>query len=146
MHNLAWKLAAVASGSSSPALLDSYDAERRPVAWRRHQQIFARPDYAKEAQGWAEDEPIIDDDAMEFGQIYRSTAIIGAGPELPAAKRPDEWRGQPGTRAPHFPIGEGSAPRSFLDLLQRGWLLVATDPTWRTIAREAAAIARQAVV
>lgn len=30
-HNLAWKLAAVASGAS-PALLDSYEAERRPVA------------------------------------------------------------------------------------------------------------------
>jgi 2-polyprenyl-6-methoxyphenol hydroxylase-like FAD-dependent oxidoreductase len=30
-HNLGWKLAAVAKGGS-PALLDSYDAERRPVA------------------------------------------------------------------------------------------------------------------
>jgi 2-polyprenyl-6-methoxyphenol hydroxylase-like FAD-dependent oxidoreductase len=30
-HNLAWKLAAVTLGAS-PALLDSYEAERRPVA------------------------------------------------------------------------------------------------------------------
>ena len=30
-HNLGWKLAAVANGAS-PALLDSYEAERRPVA------------------------------------------------------------------------------------------------------------------
>jgi 2-polyprenyl-6-methoxyphenol hydroxylase-like FAD-dependent oxidoreductase len=32
-HNLGWKLAAVAKGAS-PALLDSYEAERRPVAAR----------------------------------------------------------------------------------------------------------------
>ena len=31
-HNLGWKLAAVATGDASPALLDSYEAERRPVA------------------------------------------------------------------------------------------------------------------
>ncbi len=31
-HNLAWKLAAVVGGRSDSALLDSYDAERRPVA------------------------------------------------------------------------------------------------------------------
>jgi 2-polyprenyl-6-methoxyphenol hydroxylase-like FAD-dependent oxidoreductase len=32
--NLAWKLAHVCRGESGPALLDSYDAERRPVALR----------------------------------------------------------------------------------------------------------------
>ncbi len=31
VHNLAWKLAAVLHGWASPALLDSYEAERRPV-------------------------------------------------------------------------------------------------------------------
>ena len=31
-HNLAWKLALVAEGLAKPALLDSYDAERRPMA------------------------------------------------------------------------------------------------------------------
>ncbi|MCX5515929.1 monooxygenase [Kaistia algarum] len=31
-YNLAWKLALVVKGSASPALLDSYEAERRPVA------------------------------------------------------------------------------------------------------------------
>lgn len=32
VHNLAWKLAAVEKGWASPALLDTYEAERRPVA------------------------------------------------------------------------------------------------------------------
>ncbi|MGZ5376914.1 MAG: FAD-dependent monooxygenase [Mycobacterium sp.] len=30
-HNLAWKLALAVSGRAAPDLLDSYDAERRPV-------------------------------------------------------------------------------------------------------------------
>ncbi|MFF3175865.1 FAD-dependent monooxygenase [Streptomyces sp. NPDC057900] len=33
-HNLAWKLALVLGGQAGPALLDSYEAERRPVAER----------------------------------------------------------------------------------------------------------------
>lgn len=33
-HNLTWKLAAVLRGAAGPALLDSYEAERRPVAER----------------------------------------------------------------------------------------------------------------
>jgi 2-polyprenyl-6-methoxyphenol hydroxylase-like FAD-dependent oxidoreductase len=33
-YNLAWKLALVISGRAEPALLDSYEAERRPVAQR----------------------------------------------------------------------------------------------------------------
>jgi 2,4-dichlorophenol 6-monooxygenase len=33
-HNLAWKLAAVLNGQASESLLDSYEAERRPVAAR----------------------------------------------------------------------------------------------------------------
>lgn len=44
-HNLSWKLASVLNGQSSPALLDTYDAERRPVALLRHDQIFARSDF-----------------------------------------------------------------------------------------------------
>src|SRR5207253_6731668 len=32
VHNLAWKLAAVLQGWAGPELLDSYDAERLPIA------------------------------------------------------------------------------------------------------------------
>jgi len=138
-HNLAWKLAAVLSGNALPALLDSYDAERRPVAWRRHQQLFARPDYQHEAKGRVVIEPIIDDDAMEFGQLYRSNAVLGAGEELPPALRPDQWRGQPGTRAPHFWVLRDGHRISTLDLFQNGWVLLAQDAVWAEAAQRAAA-------
>lgn len=128
--NLAWKLAAVISGVSSPRLLESYDAERRPIAWLRHDQIFARPDYARWATPQERSVAIIEDVAMELGQLYRSNAVIGAGDELPPALRPDQWAGQPGTRAPHLWLPREGAPLSTLDLLQRDWVLVTEDTRW----------------
>jgi hypothetical protein len=132
--NLAWKLAAVVSGVSTPELLDTYDAERRPIAWLRHSQIFARPDYA----GWATDDEkkvaIIEDDAMELGQLYRSKAVLGAGDELPPALRPEQWAGQPGTRAHHLWVSTGKEQLSTLDLLQRDWVLVTEDERWLNAA------------
>ena len=47
-------VAAVLAGVSSPALLQTYDSERRAIAWLRHDQTFARPDYRREAAGFAE--------------------------------------------------------------------------------------------
>ena len=120
-HNLAWKLAAVLDGESAPSLLATYDAERRPVAQLRHDQIFLR------TNGNATEAETIDDAAMEYGHLYRSSAVLGAGADLPLARRPDEWLGQPGTRAPHVWL----APQvSTLDLFQRGWVLLTDDPAW----------------
>jgi hypothetical protein len=129
-HNLAWKLAAVLKGASSPKLLDTYDAERNPVAWTRLEQTFARPDYARFTREF-ENVAILDDVAMEFGQLYRSEGIIGAGPELPAAARPDEWAGQPGTRAPHVWL---SKEKSSLDIVNE-WVLIAGDAKWVEAAK-----------
>ncbi|KAI1329517.1 2,4-dichlorophenol 6-monooxygenase [Xylariaceae sp. FL0255] len=136
-HNIAWKLAAVLSGASSPSLLETYDAERRPVAVVRHDQIFARDDYKAyaggsdwEKKGTGVGAKIIDDVAMELGQIYRSSAIDGADLEsLPDAKSPAEWAGQPGTRAPHVALtrGEQGETISSLDLFGEGWVVLSKD-------------------
>jgi putative polyketide hydroxylase len=138
VHNLAWKLSAVLAGVSTPKLLETYDAERRPVAWGRLEQTFVRPDYAKHAAGVADRVTILDEAAMEFGQLYRSTAIVGAGAELPAAASPAEWVGQPGTRAPHLWVAKGGERVSTLDLFERGWVLLATDERWSAAAGQAA--------
>lgn len=128
--NLAWKLASVLSGSSTPQLLDTYDSERRPIAWLRHDQIFARPDYAAVATDDEKKVAIIEDDAMELGQLYRSTAVLGAGVELPPAMRPEQWAGQPGTRAPHLWVWKSGTRLSTLDLLQRDWVLLSENERW----------------
>ncbi|MGB8406489.1 MAG: FAD-dependent oxidoreductase [Mycobacterium sp.] len=137
VHNLAWKIAAVLSGQSAPELLDTYDTERRPVAWARHQQIFARPDYQADAGGRVVIDPIVDDVAMELGQIYRSAAIMGAPADLPDALRPDQWAGQPGTRAPHLWLRQGQQRISSLDLLQRKWVLLTESDAWTDAVAEA---------
>ena len=136
-HNLAWKLSAVLSGESTPRLLDTYSAERQPVAWLRHQQTFARPDYASYASEEQKKLPVIEDAAMEFGQLYRSAAVLGAGEELPEALRPDQWKGQPGTRAPHLWITRGGTRQSTLDLFGQGWVLLSGDDRWGLAAARA---------
>lgn len=132
--NLAWKLERVLAGTSTPALLATYDAERRPIGWLRHQQTFSRPDYAS----WTGDrfipEPLFDNDAMEFGQLVRSSAVISATDELPAAASPAQWAGQPGTRAPHVAIERRGQAMSTLDLFGRGYVMLTADPAWRSVA------------
>jgi putative polyketide hydroxylase len=137
VHNLAWKLESVISGKSNAKLLETYSAERQPIGWLRHQQTFARPDYAANSQGIAQGEPIFDDAAMELGQLHRSAAVIGAGADLPPAKKPDEWKGQPGTRAPHLWVERDGERISTLDLFQRGWVLLGADGVWREAVAQA---------
>ncbi|KAI8628403.1 2,4-dichlorophenol 6-monooxygenase [Xylariaceae sp. FL1651] len=140
VHNLAWKLAAVLSRTSKPSLLETYDAERRPVALVRHDQIFARDDYKAFAEGsdWAKNSgpvAVIGDVAMELGQLYRSTAVLGSEDgDLPDARTPAQWAGQPGTRAPHVPLkrpGDDSGI-STLDLFGQGWVVLSEDSKWRS--------------
>jgi putative polyketide hydroxylase len=139
-HNLAWKLASVLAGTSRPQLLDTYDAERRPIAWLRHGQIFARPDYARFASPADKEVPIIEDEAMELGQLYRSEAVIGTRQDLPPALRPELWAGQPGTRAPHLWVGAAGRRVSTLDLVQPDWVLLTQDQRWHTAAVRATEI------
>nr|WP_187364413.1 FAD-dependent monooxygenase [Massilia genomosp. 1] len=133
--NLAWKLSRVVQRRSSPLLLDTYDAECRPIAWLRHQQTLARPDYAQWAKGTLEHEALFGNEAMELGQLQRSAAILGAGPALPAAAHPDQWAGQPGTRMPHVWIEAGGRTLSTLDLATDGFVLLAQDRSWIDAAR-----------
>jgi 2-polyprenyl-6-methoxyphenol hydroxylase-like FAD-dependent oxidoreductase len=137
--NLAWKLAAVLSGQSKVSLLDSYEEERRPVAWMRFQQIFARADYGRHADDTLRATPLLDEIAIEFGELYRSRIIEGASPDLPLARRPDEWQGQPGTRAPHRVVTRDGQFLSTLELYGEGWVLVSSSKRWC----EAAAAMRQ---
>ncbi|XXX69060.1 FAD-dependent oxidoreductase [Sorangium sp. So ce128] len=92
-HNLGWKLAAVAKGAS-PALLDSYEAERRPIAAgvlalsnSRLQQALERKDIAirRDASTTQLDihyrgSPLARDDRDE-------TALLRAGDRAPDATK-----------------------------------------------------------
>jgi hypothetical protein len=98
---------------------------------------IVRTDYKADAAVPAASATIIDDDAMEFGQLYRSSVVIGAGDELPPALRPEQWAGQPGTRAPHLWVARDGERLSTLDLFGQRWVLLADDEQWRPAVAQA---------
>ncbi|WP_433254649.1 FAD-dependent monooxygenase [Streptosporangium sp. CA-135522] len=82
-HNLAWKLAAVLRHGASPTLLDSYDAERRPVAARTVEQVVLRSRDRSRMTRAAEQggeqgggRTIRPDAELMFAHRYRSSAVV----------------------------------------------------------------------
>jgi 2-polyprenyl-6-methoxyphenol hydroxylase-like FAD-dependent oxidoreductase len=122
-HNLAWKLAAVVHGEAGPALLDTYDAERRPIGELIVRQAYTR--YASRVvpeRGSDNVDPFVPDIQLEIGTVMRSAAVLGDdGDDGVLHMDPGETRGRPGTRAPHVMLGDG---RSTLDLFGDGFVLV----------------------
>jgi putative polyketide hydroxylase len=135
-HNLAWKIASVVHGHARPALLDSYDAERRPVGAATVEQAVLR---SKDRPRMAQEAPpppnpaIVPDTTVWFGGRYTSAAVVvdgGPATDSPGADSPAgvwvaEPAGLPGTRAPHVPLELDGGPLSTLDLFGRTFVLLA---------------------
>jgi putative polyketide hydroxylase len=116
-HNLAWKLAYVHTGQAGPALLDTYETERKPVAEMTTDQAMNR------WQTWVNHNPmpIVDERTVVFGPQYDSTAINNPNPPRPLRLDLD---GTPGTRVPHAWLADG---RSTLDLVGTDFVLLYDD-------------------
>jgi putative polyketide hydroxylase len=127
-YNLAWKLDVVINGTAGPELLETYDAERRPIADRTVAQSLAR------LQAWFRDpsrtlpppEPIRDDNAVIFGYRYPAGAFVddGRNDTDDLFEDPRNPSGRPGSRAPHLVVRHGGAPVSTIDLFADRWVLV----------------------
>jgi 2-polyprenyl-6-methoxyphenol hydroxylase-like FAD-dependent oxidoreductase len=127
-HNLAWKLAFVLKRGADVALLDSYDAERRHAAERTLAQALAR------LASWFKDpanrlppvEPIVDDFAVIFGQLYPQGAVVSEGNigdnEFEDPRQPS---GRPGSRAPHFVLNANGRGVAVHDLFDKKCVLLA---------------------
>jgi hypothetical protein len=125
--NLAWKLAAVLSGTAGSELLATYDAERRPVGEFTAEQAYTRwvvrlaPELGKEGLA-----PFVPDAPIELGYRYRSDAIVGEeGDDGALYENPHEPSGSPGTRVPHLTLERKGSPLSTLDLANPGFALLA---------------------
>ncbi|MFI6394964.1 FAD-dependent monooxygenase [Nonomuraea sp. NPDC050540] len=119
-HNLAWKLAAVLNGSAAPALLDSYEPERRPIA-----QTLAELTELRQARrsGHNPEHDEIDDLHWALGQRYTSPAVLGARYDAVFGDVLD-LRGQPGTRAPHLWLERDGERIAVHDLFAHSFVLL----------------------
>ena len=142
--NLGWKLSAVLRGQAAPRLLESYDAERRPLAVRNtsYAKGFAdslgiEPPREIEDEGAAGElarreagEYLARHGAAEFnipgitfgGRYDRSPAIVADG-SIPPPDRPNVYvpTACPGGRPPHVWLGDG---RSLFDAFGFEWTLL----------------------
>ncbi|MEJ2379480.1 MAG: FAD-dependent monooxygenase, partial [Pseudolabrys sp.] len=161
--DLGWKLAAVLQGWGGARLIESYDAERRPVGTRnvqmatsfyQHNEAFAQwspqleeDSAAGERARHAFGEALVSKIGSEFrtlglqiGYAYENSPICVDDGSAPPPHDPATYvpNARPGARAPHVWIGDGV---STLDLFGRGFVLMrfAGAPAADAIAQAAAA-------
>jgi 2-polyprenyl-6-methoxyphenol hydroxylase-like FAD-dependent oxidoreductase len=156
-HNIAWKLALVLGGRAPATLLDTYEAERRPVAqsntdWSVRNfldggtavgpgnimatmQIEAggpevpavRAQLQRDIDG---ERDHFDALGQDLGFVYETGALVPDGTDLPAvADRAAEYvpNARPGSRAPHCWLHRGDERISVLDLFGHGFALLVPE-------------------
>jgi len=133
-HNLAWKLALVINGVADAALLETYNAERLPVARLVVEQAVGEleaptPDTpggrpAGDAAPNNEDDVLMDQLKVILGYRYASQAVIVSDDDLPSSNGLD-LTGRPGTRAPHIWLEHQGRRISTLDLFGSRFVLLA---------------------
>jgi 2-polyprenyl-6-methoxyphenol hydroxylase-like FAD-dependent oxidoreductase len=136
-HNLAWKLALVTQGLAGRGLLESYDAERRPIAALTVEQAYTRYVLRVDPSLPQDDlQPPLDDASIELGAIYRSSAILDDSEPTAPLDDPRNHSWAAGTRAPHVPLPDG---RSTVDVPGHGFALLTADAdgAWHKAAEEA---------
>ncbi len=148
-QNLAWKLAAVLAGTASPALLDTYEQERQPVARYNAEQSLQNGMRLMEVpQALVEGGDVgaaiarqaehFDMLGLQLGYAYDAGALVPDGEAPPVVANPVREfvpSSRPGARLPHGWLDGG---RSTLDLvaLDRPTLLAGPDGgAWVAAAR-----------
>jgi hypothetical protein len=141
-HNLAWKLALVLKGLAAPALLDTYEVERKPVGKFTVEQAYTRYVTRTAPYLGAKDfEPIANDFNIELGYLYCSPAICAEDGEDKVHDDPRQTFGRPGSRAPHLWLERDGKPVSTIDMAGSAFVLLAAreGEAWCGAARKAAA-------
>lgn len=144
-QNLAWKIAAVLHGEADAALLDSYEAERRPHALEVVQatllnmQSFDRT--KRQAEARLPRKEFLNERGLIFGARYQSPAVVPDGSNPPEVNDPvTEYvpSAHPGCRAPHVWLENKGERISTIDLFGRGFVLLAAPvgAHWRSAANQ----------
>ncbi|MFI0424817.1 FAD-dependent monooxygenase [Spongiactinospora sp. 9N601] len=150
VHNLAWKLAAVLRGAAGPALLDTYQAERRPISDRTAEESLNNSLITfTMMEGRLSLQEAIERQAgrrlaegLVLGVHYDSPAVVPDG--TPALASEDPYRtyvpiARPGHRAPHVWLSGGPHRVSTLDLFGPHFtLLTPVGSGWVQAAKQSA--------
>jgi len=152
VHNLAWKLAAVARGDAPDALLDTYELERRPIA--EHNAAVSLQNALKlvdvpvaigedlaatlgDPESRAAVQAAIADQALHFDMLGLQIGYVYGATEPPtdATIRDFTPRVTPGARLPHGWVTRAGAMVSTLDLvpLDREITIVGSEATAPTV-------------
>jgi hypothetical protein len=123
--NLAWKLAFVLDGHAGPELLDTYEAERQPVARLTVEQAYTRYVLRLDKSLGTDDlAPIVEDALIDLGYRIRSVGIALEPDDDDADwEDPRSPTGRPGFRAPHVELVRDGSQLSTLDLSGTSFVL-----------------------
>jgi hypothetical protein len=132
-HNLAWKLAAVHHGQAGAALLDTYEAERRPAALATMDQAVLRGQHRELhwdlSPARAADRAAVGMAGIfvtALGYHYDSTAVVHPRTQPPSTEHVHQnLDGAPGTRVPHTWLRRGGLAVSTVDLATGTFTLLA---------------------
>lgn len=146
IQNLCWKLAGVVGGWADESLLDTYDAERRPIALYnaaeavRNLKTLVDKDETGRAAMFRRDHYV--HPGLALGYRYTDGAVAFESGQ----SRTADWKvgvyepsGQPGARAPHLWLDEAGEV-SLLDLFAGDFVLLAaadSDGAWAAAVAEA---------
>lgn len=154
IHNLAWKLVATLNGWASPALLETYEAERAPIArtnieWslgntKRIVQVYealSQGDFQAARASIMDQHRHLESEGLDLGFVYTSAAVIPAQTEPPAIS-PSQYTPStvPGSRAPHVWLMRDGHLISTLDLFDQHFVLLVgpEGQSWCEAARRLA--------
>lgn len=151
VHNLAWKLAAVLRKEACPALLTTYDIERRPVGRTAAEEAGAAADEhgllslnksLLRVPGFLRRIPWL----LGYGYSYTSQAVISDGKSSfrgllgQLLSGTPGFDGRPGTRAPHVWVEHQGRRISTLDMFGQRFVLLA-GPAGAAWCRAASTVA-----
>ena len=131
-HNLAWKLAGVLAGWAGSSLLDTYEAERQPVARFVTEQALLNMRQPGRPEQYASL-------GLALGVSYDSAAVVPDGSLVPEIANPvTDYvpAARPGSRAPHAWLRRGGEHVSAIDLFDTAFTLLAgkSGQKWRDAA------------
>jgi 2-polyprenyl-6-methoxyphenol hydroxylase-like FAD-dependent oxidoreductase len=143
--NLGWKLAAVLRGQAAPALLESYEAERKKLAERNTTYarrfadsvglFVAKPELEEDSQRGEVERRLAAEHLNEharlefnipgvtFGGRYDGSPVIAGDGSVPPPDEPNSYTpsASPGGRPPHAWLDDG---HSLFDLFHSEWTLL----------------------